>query len=151
MNKTLQPSWVVSGIIEAPVEQVWEAFFESTPLVSASDKQTVARESGPVRLAGYVGAYSGGISSKAHTEIDKQHRFIAVQGGWWYRGVHSIEPHERGSLISYRVYNLEQGPARWLIPWMNPKLGEQMKQGMLDTLHQISEKLHCKVYPITED
>ena len=49
------------------------------------------------------GAYRPGI------HIAEKLRVVAIQGGWWYRGVTSVEPHPGGSLVTYTVVNVAQG------------------------------------------
>jgi hypothetical protein len=46
--------------------------------------------------------------------IDDSQRVVAVQGGWWYRGVHAFEPHSEGTKITYIVRNVAPLGTRWL-------------------------------------
>ena len=41
-------------------------------------------------------------------------RVVAVQGGWWYRGVTSVEPHPDGSLVTYTIVNVAPGWSKWI-------------------------------------
>ncbi|GAA3309592.1 hypothetical protein [Nonomuraea dietziae] len=43
---------------------------------------------------------------------------LAHQGGWWYRGEWSVEPHPRGALVVHRVYNVAEW-MRWAVPLAN--------------------------------
>jgi hypothetical protein len=51
---------------------------------------------------------------KAGFHIDGDFRVVVIQGGWWYRGVTAVEPHDQGSKITYVVVNIAQGLGRWI-------------------------------------
>ena len=39
-------------------------------------------------------------ADKAGFHIDGDFRVVVIQGGWWYRGVTAVEPHDEGSKIT---------------------------------------------------
>ncbi|MEV4159175.1 hypothetical protein [Nonomuraea dietziae] len=43
---------------------------------------------------------------------------LTHQGGWWYRGEWSVEPHPRGAMVVHRVYNVAAW-MRWAVPLAN--------------------------------
>jgi hypothetical protein len=49
--------------------------------------------------------------------VDHAAGTLSVQGGWWYRGETSVRPHPRGTLVTYRIFDVApQGRwATWLI------------------------------------
>ena len=52
------------------------------------------------------------------TEIDRERRLVALQGGWWYRGEYLVTPTATGSTVTHRVRNVaERG--RWAVPLAN--------------------------------
>lgn len=145
MKETLQASWMATGVVEAPVEQVWEAYVATISQFSSEEKAAVARANGPVRFSLYKAEEYG--AATAHMEADRQQHTFVLQGGWWYRGVHSIEPHERGSLLLYRVYNLAQPWQRWMIPLvLERNMPEKTCITHEQLLHQLGEQLGCRAY-----
>ncbi|WP_020574079.1 hypothetical protein [Actinopolymorpha alba] len=79
--------WTTVGIVEAPVDEVARLVFED-----------------------FEEAPTGG-----HLHRDEERRIVIVQGGWWYRGVTSIESHPDGARVTYRVYNIAR-TNRWMVP-----------------------------------
>jgi hypothetical protein len=75
------------GIVEAPVERVAPLLLEIPP--------------------------APGVT----VEIDQAAGTIAVQGGWWYRGETSLRSDPRGTLVTYRIFDIApQGRwATWLV------------------------------------
>ncbi|MBV2364206.1 hypothetical protein ACFPZ0_00370 [Streptomonospora nanhaiensis] len=51
-------------------------------------------------------------------EVDRAHRTIALQGGWWYRGEFAVQPCPSGARIVHRVYDVARR-GRWLVPLAN--------------------------------
>jgi hypothetical protein len=47
--------------------------------------------------------------SRLTVTVDRAARSVTQQGEWWFRGVTSVEPGERGSLLVHRVFNVAQG------------------------------------------
>jgi hypothetical protein len=90
-----QAQWIVSGVVEAPVEKVWEVLLEVHPNVSAADRATIKKNPQPVKtVRGKAG------EGKIYLEVDPSQRSIAVKGEWWYRGVHTLEAHSQETLIN---------------------------------------------------
>jgi len=46
--------------------------------------------------------------------IEGDLRVVAVQGGWWFRGVTAVESHKEGAKITYIVLNIAPGAGRWI-------------------------------------
>ena len=61
-------------------------------------------------------------------EVDPTRRTLAVRGHWWYRGVHTVTPHLRGSLLDYRVHNAAWW-GRWMVPLMQWRRPWRMHRG----------------------
>jgi hypothetical protein len=137
MKPRSQPQWIVSGIVEAPVEKVWRDTLENTPWLTAADKKAVSQgENAPF--------YS---PTSAKVEVDTEHHSIALQGGWWYSGVHSIETHERGSRIVYKIYNVAPGLGWWIAQFIQgPQATRNMEQTFQKQLSEMANRLHCKAY-----
>ena len=52
------------------------------------------------------------------TEVDRDRRFVALQGGWWYRGEYLVTPTANGSTVTHRVRNIARR-GRWAVPMAN--------------------------------
>ena len=132
--------WSVSGIVEAPVERVWDALVESNPYLSAADRATIAHSETFTTSAGKPG------EGRATVEVDRRRHQIAVQGEWWYRGVHSVEPHLRGSLVTYEVYNVAPGIGWWAAQLVQGRANARTMASQLQSLlNTIGQWLGCKV------
>lgn len=44
--------------------------------------------------------------SRITVTVDRAARSVTQQGEWWYRGVTTVEPDPRGSVVVHRVYNV---------------------------------------------
>ena len=109
LSPTLKPNWSVSGVVEAPVEQVWPLLLDSFSSVGV-DRKAVEAYRGPQPYVTFIGKPGNG---KITIEVDQVRHSILIQGEWWYRGVQMVEPHPRGSLITYSVYNIAPGIGWW--------------------------------------
>lgn len=108
----------VSGVIEAPVDQVW-------PEVLADLGRAWAAHPSPKRENG--------------------DHAVAFQGGWWYRGEWSATPHPRGTLVVHRVYNVAEH-LRWGVPLANRffvGLEGKTREGFKAGIVRIGAKLGC--------
>src|SRR5690242_3047444 len=106
IEKRSQPQWLVSGIIACQVARVWTALIDANPILTSADKASLTGNSVPPSFSTTIGMPGAG---KLTVQVDTMNHCIAVQGEWWYRGVYRVEPHERGSLVSYEVYNIAPG------------------------------------------
>ncbi len=51
-------------------------------------------------------------------EVDREQGFVAVQGGWWYRGEYRVTPDPAGARVEHRVVNAASR-GRWGVPLAN--------------------------------
>ncbi|GAB3388853.1 hypothetical protein [Amycolatopsis echigonensis] len=42
-------------------------------------------------------------------EVDRERRFLAAQGGWWYRGEYEVAGDPAGSRVTHRIRNAAGG------------------------------------------
>jgi len=137
VNKRAQPQWMAAGIVEAPVAKVWEVLIEINPLLSEAEKQAIVRQDAPLHTTSAVGKL----------EIDKQHHHIVLEGAWWYRGMHSVEPDARGSRVVYGIYNIAPGIGWWMAQRVQgPQAARDMGKQLHDLLLTIGSRLDCKAY-----
>ncbi|GAA4950693.1 hypothetical protein HD597_002613 [Nonomuraea thailandensis] len=90
-----------AGIVEAPAPRVWDAL--------AEELLPGGRRSGRFTVEDAPG-HTSTVEVAGHT--------IAIQGGWWYRGEWSVEPHPHGALVVHRVFNVARW-MRWAVPPAN--------------------------------
>lgn len=134
----------MSGVVEAPAGRVWTALLELTPELSDRDREAVTRNA----AAGQTYLVRPPGAAKAGTEVDGQAHTVATQGEWWYRGVTSVEPHPRGSLVVYRVYNVAPGLGWWAAQFVQgPEHARGMKPVFQRLLDALGERLGCVAYP----
>ncbi|MET8997487.1 hypothetical protein [Amycolatopsis sp. NPDC004169] len=51
-------------------------------------------------------------------EVDRERGFVAVQGGWWYRGEYRVTADLAGARVEHRVVNAATR-GRWGVPLAN--------------------------------
>jgi hypothetical protein len=79
--------------------------------------------------------------------LDRAQRSIAQQGEWWYRGVTSVEPDERGSLVIHRVFNVASGH-RWAVRFVSRGPLAAAPTAFAKLLGGLGEQLDCAAYPL---
>src|SRR4051794_8567017 len=90
------------GMIEATSRRVsaetfddaWRRVVAETPYLSETGRALALAAQDLIKPPG---AYRPGF------HIAGELRVVAIQGGWWYRGVTSVEPHPGGSLVTHTV------------------------------------------------
>ncbi len=141
MNKRTQPQWNASGILEAPTDQVWEKLLDTFHTLSPQVRSELRRAGTPDVLKMSTGKHGEGRIS---LEVDKKHHSVAVQGEWWYRGIYTIKPHARGSLLVYQVNNVAPGASWWLAQlFQGPEHARKMDEQLQTLLHTIGNQLGC--------
>ena len=78
----------------------------------------------PLAVTGAVEAADGDAftvvqdGSRITVVVDRARRSVSEQGEWWYRGVTSVEPDPRGSLVVHRIHNVAPGN-RWAVRFVS--------------------------------
>lgn len=85
-----------------------KALAEASGVVSRSPDEVF--EALRIRVTG------GGYPMK--TEVDRERGFLAVQGGWWYRGEYRVTADPAGARVEHRVVNAATR-GRWGVPLAN--------------------------------
>jgi hypothetical protein len=92
-------------VSQVPPIKAWEEVLQGLPYITAEQRAVaLERSQWIVDPAAHQAAF----------HIDNELRLVAIQGGWWYRGITVVEPHGRGSKITYIVLNIAKGPGRWI-------------------------------------
>ncbi len=142
MNSRDKPQWQAAGTVHAPVEQVWKILLETQPILTDSMRDEIARTK-----KGSVFSVSKGEHGEGRItiEVDAQANWIAVQGEWWYRGVHTVAPHKQGSLVTYSIYNIASGVGWWMAQLVQgPQQARVMHAQLAEGLAGMGKRLGCK-------
>jgi hypothetical protein len=118
----------VAGVIEAPVTAV---FGELTGMLLPGDRRT-----GRFTVEDLPG-HTSTAEVTEHT--------VSLQGGWWYRGEWSVEPHPEGALLVHRVFNVARW-VRWGVPMANRffiGFAGRTRQGFTESLTRLGGRLGC--------
>ncbi|GII01382.1 hypothetical protein [Planobispora takensis] len=118
----------VAGIVEAPVAVV----FDDLAGMLLPD----GRRTGRFTVEDLPG-HTSAVEVVGHT--------VSFQGGWWYRGEWSVEPHPRGALLVHRVFNVAQG-MRWGVPPANRffiGFAGRTRRAFAESLVQTGRRLGC--------
>ncbi|WP_219510123.1 hypothetical protein [Nonomuraea ceibae] len=122
----------VAGVVEAPVATVWAAV--------ADELLPDGRRTGRFTVQDAPGHT---------TTVEVRDRTLAFQGGWWYRGEWSVEPHPQGALLVHRVFNVAR-VARWAVPPANRMFvgfAAATRTAFLDALARTGRRLGCPTRP----
>ncbi|MFF5209831.1 hypothetical protein [Streptosporangium sp. NPDC000396] len=134
----------VTGVIEAPVDQVAELLLTVRPgpigprnlwLLDGSHQAVLS--GGPERFTAHFGAHT--------MTVERGGDFVAMQGGWWYRGEYFVTPHPQGTRLVHRVLNVAQR-GRWSVPLANRffiGFGAKLRKNIHDLLGRIGDQLGC--------
>ena len=143
MNKRMQSPWSASGLVEAPLDDVWEQLLDTFPMLSSQQRSELERAGSPDVLKMSAGKHGEG---RIHLEVDTKRHQVAVQGEWWYRGVYTLTPHPRGCLLVYQVYNVAPGVGWWLAQlFQGPQHARKMDAQLQALLRTIGNQLGCAV------
>ncbi|MFF3443160.1 hypothetical protein [Streptosporangium sp. NPDC002721] len=121
----------VAGIVEAPVAAVFDDL--------AGALLPDGRRTGRFTVEDLPG-HTSTVEVVGHT--------ISFQGGWWYRGEWSVEPHPRGALLVHRVLNV----ARWMRWGVSPAnrffigFAGRTRQGFAESLARTGQRLGCSTH-----
>lgn len=96
---------VLRAVVEAPPDEVAAVLLDARPggrSPLATDGAVEETDTGDEFVVDREG-------SRITVRIDRATRSVSQEGEWWYRGVTSVEPDPRGSLVIHRIYNVAEG------------------------------------------
>lgn len=144
MKRQLGAGWQVSGVIEATPEEVWKTMIKLNPALPDSVRRDAANTRAQQPLVTSVGKPG---ESREHIRVDKADHKLTIQGEWWYRGVYSVAPHKRGSLLTYSVYNIAPGIGHWAAQLVQgPQHARGMKREVTKLIENIGTQLACRTF-----
>ncbi|WP_173531060.1 hypothetical protein [Nonomuraea antri] len=125
----------VAGIVAAPPAQVWATL--TTDLLPGDALPADGRRLTVQDAPGHTSTVEVG----GHT--------VSFQGGWWYRGEWSVEPHPQGALLVHRVFNVARW-WRWGVPLANRMFigyADTTRAAFLERLTGLGDRLGCTTHP----
>ncbi|MEV6490190.1 hypothetical protein AB0M20_16435 [Actinoplanes sp. NPDC051633] len=101
------------GLVEASADSVAEVLLDvrpggRSPLAATGDAEPADGDEFAVAIDG----------SRMTVVVDRAARSVSRQGEWWYRGVTSVEPDPRGSIVVHRIFNVAPGH-RWAVRFVS--------------------------------
>ncbi|BCJ53946.1 hypothetical protein Asp14428_54210 [Actinoplanes sp. NBRC 14428] len=130
------------GVVEASPDEVAAVLLDARPGGRSPIAATGAAK--PAKGDEFTVTKDG---STITVTIDRLARSIAQQGEWWYRGVTSVEPDERGSLVVHRVFNIAAGH-RWAVRFVSRGPLNAAPTAFAKLLGGLGERLDCAAYPL---
>ena len=130
------------GVVEAAPDEVAGVLLDARPggrsplaatgsaVPSKGEEFTIVREGSTITVT-----------------LDRAARSVTQQGEWWYRGVSSVEPDDRGSLVLYRIFNVAPGH-RWAVRFVSRGPLAAAPTAFAKLLGGLGEQLDCAAYPL---
>jgi hypothetical protein len=145
-----KPRQSLTGIVSADEERVWAALLETSPYLTPRMREMITGSHGalcfPARPAD--GQAETSPVPGVNVEADDDSHTLAISGQWWFRGVYSMVPRGRDTLLRYQVLNAAPGATRWLVPLVaGPALRASARPQFEQTLTAIGSLLGCSARP----
>jgi hypothetical protein len=126
---------VLRGVVEAAPDRVAAVLLDvlpggHSPLATAG---TIEHSDGDE----FVMVRDG---SRITVTVDRAARSVTQQGEWWYRGVTSVEPDQRGSQVVHRIFNIAPGH-RWAVRMVSRGPLHAAPTAFATQLEQLSREL----------
>jgi NaMN:DMB phosphoribosyltransferase len=130
------------GVVEAAPDEVAGVLLDARP--GGRSPLAATGSAVPARGDQFTVTLEG---STITVTVDRAARSIAQQGEWWYRGVTSVEPDERGSLVVHRILNVAPGH-RWAVRFVSRGPLAAAPTAFARVLGSLGEQLDCAAYPL---
>jgi hypothetical protein len=149
--------WTATGVIEAPLEQVSEAFFTvaegpigagSAPLLRVVPGVgrlfgNATLRGGPTTFTVHYGSQPGGT-----VDVDPVQRVFRFTGGYKFSAEYQFSPHSKGTLLTYTARNVAPAEHRdRVVVRLQFWLGGKLKIGLRGGLRRMGKALGCSAYP----
>ena len=142
MNEVMTELLELRGVVEAAPDEVAGVLLDARP--GGRSPLAATGSAVPARGDEFTVVLEG---STITVTLDRAARSITQQGEWWYRGVTGIEPHERGSLVRYRIFNVAPGH-RWAVRFVSRGPLAAAPTAFAKVLGGLGEQLDCAAYPL---
>jgi hypothetical protein len=130
------------GVVEAPPEAVAGILLDVRPGGRSPLAATGVAE--PVQGDVFTVTKNG---SKLTVAVDRDALTVTVKGEWWFQGVTTVAPHERGSLLAYRIFNVAPGHG-WAVRFVSRGPLNAAPADFAAQLATLGAELHCKAYAV---
>ncbi|GAA3929641.1 hypothetical protein [Actinoplanes auranticolor] len=130
------------GVVEAAPDDVAGVLLDARP--GGRSPLATTGSATPARGDEFTVTLEG---STITVTLDRAARSVVQQGEWWYRGVTSVEPDERGSLVLYRIFNVAPGH-RWAVRFVSRGPLAAAPTAFAKLLGGLGEQLDCAAYPL---
>jgi hypothetical protein len=152
-----QQGWTATGVIEAPLERVSEAFLVATEgPISCRNAPLLLALPGAGRLLGRATLRGGPTIFTIHygqepggsVEVDPGRGFFCFEGGYKFRAEYRFASHPKGTLLTYDAFNVAPADHQNRVTvrlqfW----LGGKLKIGLRGGLRRMGKALGCPAYP----
>ena len=148
--RTAKPRQSLTGIVGADEERVWAALLQASPYLTPRMREMISGSRGVLR---FPASPTGGSAEASpvpgvNVEADDDSHTLAISGQWWFRGVYSMTPQGRDTLLRYQVLNAAPGTTRWLVPLVAGRaLRASARPQFEQTLTAIGALLGCPARP----
>jgi hypothetical protein len=130
------------GVIEASPDAVAEILLDVRP--GGRSPLAATGEAEPVDGDEFTVTKDG---SKLTVVVDRAARSVSQQGEWWYRGVTSVEPDPRGSVVVHRIFNIAPGH-RWAVGFVSRGPLNAAPASFSEQLHSIARQLGATAWVV---
>ncbi|MEV4347968.1 hypothetical protein AB0J83_26225 [Actinoplanes sp. NPDC049596] len=124
------------GVVEAPPEAVAAVLLDVRPGGRSPIAVTGTIEETDVGDQFEVVQEGGKVS----VTVDRAARSVTLEGAWWYRGVHSVEPYEQGSLVRFRIFNIAAGHG-WAVRFVSRGPLNSAPRSFAETIERLGLEL----------
>ncbi|WP_306204822.1 hypothetical protein [Actinoplanes sp. RD1] len=128
------------GVVEASPDEVAAVLLDARP--GGRSPIAATGTARPQRGDEFTVTRDGSVLT---VTIDRAARSIAQQGEWWYRGVTSVEPETRGSLVVHRIFNVASGN-RWAVRFVSRGPINAAPTTFTKLLSGLGDQLDCAAY-----
>ncbi|WP_199510496.1 hypothetical protein [Nucisporomicrobium flavum] len=130
------------GVVEATPDRVAEVLLDARP--GGRSPIAATGSARPAKGDEFTVTRDG---STITVTIDRDNRSLVQQGEWWYRGVTSVEPDERGSLVVHRIFNVAPQHG-WAVRFVSRGPIHAAPTAFAKLLGGLGERLDCAAYPL---
>ncbi|UQU65532.1 hypothetical protein COUCH_04175 [Couchioplanes caeruleus] len=130
------------GVVEATPDRVAEVLLDARP--GGRSPIAATGSARPAKGDEFTVTRDG---STITVTIDRDNRALVQQGEWWYRGVTSVEPDERGSLVVHRIFNVAPQHG-WAVRFVSRGPIHAAPTAFAKLLGGLGERLDCAAYQL---
>ena len=132
------------GVVEAAPDTVADILLDvrpggRSPLAADGTADPVDGDEFAVTLDG----------SRITFTVDRPGRSVTQQGEWWYRGVTSVQPDPRGSVVVHQIFNIAPGH-RWAVRFVSRGPLNAAPQSFADQVADLGRQLGVAAWVLAD-